>query len=113
MFDFNFKIIFRTDKTNIKVDALVIYMFDFHFEDDDEKIYQQHQIILTSNKMQILINSMNKNDFTFNRIIQTNKRNELCREFCKILIANVIAHDDIKLRNCRNIDDVLYMKNKL
>ena len=65
LFDFNFKIIFRTDKANIKIDAL-IHMFNFHFENDDERIRQQHQIILISNKMQILINSMNENDFTFN-----------------------------------------------
>ena len=110
--DFNFKIIFRTDKTNIKVDALIC-MLDSHFEDDDERIRQQHQIILTSNKVQILINSINENDFTFDRIVQTNKRNELYRKFCKILTANVIAHDDIKFCNCRNVDDVLYMKNRL
>ena len=63
--------------------------------------------------MQILINLINEDDFTFDRIVQTNKRNELCQKFYKILIANVIAHDNIKLRNCRNVDDVLYIKNKL
>ena len=110
--DFNFKIIFRTDKTNIKINTLIC-MFNFHFENDDERIRQQYQIILISNKMQILINSMNENDFTFNRIVQANKRNEFCQEFRKILTANVIVHDDIKFRNCRNVDDVLYMKNKL
>ena len=67
LFNFNFKIIFRINKTNIKTDALIC-MFDFHFKDDDERIRQQHQIILISNKMQILINLMNKNDFTFDRI---------------------------------------------
>ena len=56
----------------MKIDAL-IYMFNFYFENDDEKIHQQHQIILISNKMQILINSINENVFTFDRIIQTNK----------------------------------------
>ena len=66
--DFNFKIIFRTDKINIKVDALT-HMFNFHFENDDERIRQQHQIILISNKVQILINSMNENGFTFDRIV--------------------------------------------
>ena len=35
--DFNFKIIFRVDKANIKADALT-YMLGFHFEDDDERI---------------------------------------------------------------------------
>ena len=83
------------------------------FEDDDERIRQQHQIILTSNRVQILTNSMNENGFTFDRIVQANKRNEFCRKFYKILITNVIAHDDIKLCNCRNVDDVLYIKNKL
>ena len=110
--DFNFKIIFRADKANIKADAL-IYMSDSHFKDDDERIRQQHQIILISNKMQILVNSMHEDGFTFDRIVQANKRNELCQKFYQILIANVIVHDDIKLRNCRNVDDVLYMKNRL
>ena len=62
--DFNFKIIFQANKANIKTDVL-IHMFDFHFENDDERIRQQHQILLISNKMQILINSINENDFTF------------------------------------------------
>ena len=110
--DFNFKIIFRTDRANIKADAL-IRMSDFHLEDDDERIRQQHQIILISNRMQILINSMHEDDSTFDRIVQANKRNELCQKFCKILTANIIVHDDIKLRNCRNVNNVLYMKNKL
>ena len=39
--DFNFKIIFRADRANIKINAL-IYMFDSHFEDDDERIRQQY-----------------------------------------------------------------------
>ena len=63
--------------------------------------------------MQILINSMNENVFTFDRIVQTNKQNEFCQKFCKILIANIIVYNNIKLRNCRNVDDVLYIKNKL
>ena len=65
LFNFNFKIIFRAGKANIKADVLIC-MFDFHLEDDDERIRQQHQIILTLNRMQILVNSMNENDFTFN-----------------------------------------------
>ena len=63
--------------------------------------------------MQILINSMIKDDFIFDQIVQTNKWNKLCQKFRKTLLANVIVYDDIKLRNCRNVDDVLYMKNKL
>ena len=77
LFNFNFKIIFRTSKANIKIDAL-IHIFDFHFENNDERIRQQHQIILISNKMQILINLMNENDFTFDQIVQINKQNEFC-----------------------------------
>ena len=41
LFNFNFKIIFRTSKTNIKADALT-HIFDFHFENDDERIRQQY-----------------------------------------------------------------------
>ena len=56
---------------------------------------------------------MHEDGSTFDRIVQVNKRNELCQKFRKILIANVIVYDGIKLRNCRNVDNVLYMKNKL
>ena len=108
----SFKIIFRVNKTNIKINAL-IYIFDFHFKNDDERIHQQHQIILILNKMQILINSINENNFTFDRIVQINKRDEFFQKFRKLLIINVIVHDDIKFRNCCNVNNVLYMKNKL
>ena len=37
--DFNFKIIFRINKANIKIDALT-YMFDFYFKNDNERIRQ-------------------------------------------------------------------------
>ena len=56
---------------------------------------------------------MNEDDFTFDRIVQANKQNEFYQKFRKTLTANDIAHDNIKLRNCCNVDDVLYMKNKL
>ena len=82
-------------------------MFDLYFENNDERIRQQQQIFLISNKMQSLINLMNEDDFTFDRIVQANKWNELCQKFYKILIANVIVYDDIKFRNCCNVDAVL------
>ena len=41
LFNFNFKIIFRTNKINIKIDVL-IRIFDFYFKDDNKKIRQQH-----------------------------------------------------------------------
>ena len=44
LFDFNFKIIFQTSKINIKINAL-IRMFNSHFENNNERIRQQHQII--------------------------------------------------------------------
>ena len=37
LFDFNFKIIFRINKANIKLNIL-IYMFDFHFENNNKRI---------------------------------------------------------------------------
>ena len=41
LFNFNFKIIFRASKINIKTDILIC-IFNFHFEDDDERIRQQY-----------------------------------------------------------------------
>ena len=110
--DFNFKIIFRAGKANTKADALT-RMPGSHPEDDDERIRQQHQTILTPDRVQILANSMDEDGSTFDRIVQANERDELCQEFRKALATNVTVHDGIKLRNCRNVNGVLYMKNRL
>ena len=88
-------------------------MSNFYFENDNKRICQQHQIILISDKMQILITFINKNDFILDRIVQKNKRNEFYQKFCQILIANSIVQDDIKFRNYRNINDVLDIENRL
>ena len=56
---------------------------------------------------------ISEDDFIFDRIVQINKQNKFCQKFRRILTANIIVHNDIKLRNYRNVDDVLYMKNKL
>ena len=56
----------------MKIDAL-IYIFDFHFKNNNKRVCQQHQIILISNKIQILIKFINENDFIFDRIVQANK----------------------------------------
>ena len=44
-------------------------MFDFYFKNDDKRIRQQYQIILILNKVQILINLINEDVFTFDRIV--------------------------------------------
>ena len=34
-------------------------------------------------------------------------------EYIKRIFKDVIVHNDIKFRNCRNVNDILYIKNKL
>ena len=63
--------------------------------------------------MQILINFINENDFIFDQIVQAKKRNKFYQNFRKHLIANIIIYDDIKFRNCRNVENLVYIKNKL
>ncbi len=98
--DFNFKIMYRSDKQNIKIDALT-RQADFVSRDlDDERIQYQRTTILTLNRMKIADLEKNNDQSIYKQILETNKIDENCT-----LLREAIARDeaqckDIKLKNC-------------
>jgi len=54
LFEFNFQIIFQSDKINTKVDAL-IKMFVFNVSESAQRIEDHYQTILTFDKVNILV----------------------------------------------------------
>ncbi len=111
--DFNFKIMYRSDKQNIKIDALT-RQADFVSRDfDDERVWYQRTIILTSNWMKIADLEKNNDQSIYKQILETNEIDENCT-----LLREAIARDeaqckDIKLKNCWIQNEILYKDSQL
>ena len=116
LFEYNIKIIYRPGSQNLKVDVL-IRMIECKFIDlKNERLRQQHQIILTSNRLNLddiefEINVID--DLFYYKISEVNKVDNECND-----IREAIIDDKEKLRNiifnkCAITDGVLYHKNRL
>ncbi len=86
--DFNFRIMYWSDKQNIKINALTCWA-DIMFKDsEDEHVYYQWITILTSNWMKIADLKKNISESIYKQILKTNEINENC-----MLLREVIAKD--------------------
>ncbi len=88
--DFNFKIMYRSGKQNIKVNALTRWVDSVSrsFEkENDESIYQL--------------------------ILEANRINEKCILLREVVLKDEAQYEDIKLRNCRVQNEILYRSDLL
>ncbi len=113
---FNFQIIFRSGKTNIKVDALTrMSMIDS--SESAKDIDDRFQTILTSNRIDVLsIEFETESEYETNlyqRVRLVNQKNELCNEYRQAMNKGELKLHDTKLKNCQIIDNVLFKKNLL
>ncbi len=76
--DFNFKIMYRLDKQNIKVDALTHWVNSVSKSLKNEWCCYQQTTILTLNWMKIADLKKNINESIYKQILKTNKINENC-----------------------------------
>ncbi len=108
--EFNFQIIFKSDKMNTKVDALIrmflanVFEFAQHLEDC-------FQTILTFNKVDVLFIESKAN--LYQRVWMINQTDELCSEYRQAMNENKLKFHITKLKNCKIIDDVLFKKDLL
>jgi len=104
---------YQSDKQNIKIDALT-RRADFVPRDlDDERVRYQRTTILTSNQMKIADLEKNNDQSIYKQILETNEIDENCT-----LLREAIARDeaqckDIKLKNCRVQNEILYKDSQL
>jgi len=111
--DFNFKIMYWSDKQNIKIDALTRWA-DFVSKNlDDKRIQYQRTTILTLNWMKIVDLKKNNDQSIYKQILETNEIDENC-----MLLREAIARDeaqckDIKLKNCWVQNEILYKDSQL
>ncbi len=113
---FNFQIIFQSDKTNFKVDALT-RMSMINNSESAKDINDHFQTILTSNWINVLsIEFEIESEYETNlyqRVHLVNQKNELCNEYQQAMNKGKLKLHDMKLKNCQISDNVLFKKNLL
>jgi len=113
---FNFQIIFQSDKTNFKVNALT-RMLMIDSSELVKDIDDCFQTILISNWINVLsIEFKIESEYEINLyqcIRLVNQKNELCNEYEQAMNKDELKLYDTKLKNCQIIDNVLFKKNLL
>ena len=110
LFEFNFQIIFRSDKINNKVDAL-IRMSLINISESTQRTEDYYQIILTFNRINIL--TIESEVDLYQRVKDVNKMNELCNEYKQAIRENKLKLHSTELKHCKIVDDVLFRKDLL
>jgi len=138
LFEYNFKIIYQSEKQNLKADAL-IRMSDVKSveSNDDWKLYQ-HQMLLSASTfelqsieddqdlIQILLifdsdskqkskaneNSIEEIIFIQNQIIVENQTNQQCIDIRTVIEQNRRTCQDMSLDNCRVLNKVLWKNDR-
>ncbi len=107
--DFNFKIMYRSDKQNIKVDALTRQVDSVSRSFENEQCRYQRTTILTLNRMKIIDLKEKENDESIYRLIlEANRINEKCILLREVVLKDEAQYEDTKLRDCRVQNEILY-----
>ncbi len=107
---FNFQIIFRSDKINIKINALIRMLLANVFE-SAQRLEDYFQTILISDKVNVL--SVESEANLYQWVYMTNQTDEICSEYRQAMNENKLKFHITKLKNCKIIDDVLFKKDLL
>jgi hypothetical protein len=139
LFEYNFKIIYQSEKQNLKVDALT-WMFNVKSIqiNNDQKLYQ-YQMLLSESKfilqsidisesdqesdsesdsdskleLKANQNSIEEMISIQNQIIVENWMNQLCINIQTVIEQNWRTCQDIDLDNCQVLDEVLWKDDRL
>jgi len=112
--DFNFKIMYRSGKQNIKVDALTRRVDSVSRSLEDERCRYQRTTILTPDRMEIANLEEKENDEPIYRLIlEANRINENCILLREVVLKGEAQYEDTKLRDCRVQNEILYRSDLL
>jgi len=114
LIDFNFKIMYRSGKQNIKVDALTRRVDSVPRSPENERCRYQRTTILTPNRMKIADLEEKENDEPIYRLIlEANRINENCILLREVVLKDEAQYEGTKLRDCRVQNEILYRDDLL
>ncbi len=111
--DFNFRIMYRSSKQNIKIDALTRQADVVLRNSEDERVRYQWITILTSNRMKIADLKKNISELIYKQILEINEINENCTLLREAIARDETQYEDIKLKNCWTQNKILYHDSQL
>jgi len=91
---------YRSDKQNIKVNALTRQVNSVSRSSEDEYVHYQQITILTSNRMKIANLKKNIEKSIYKQILETNEIDESCTLLREVVLKDEAQYKDTKLRNC-------------
>ncbi len=98
--DFNFRIMYWSDKQNIKIDALTHWADVVLRNSENERIYYQQITILTFDRIKIADLKKNISESIYKQILETNEIDENCTLLREAIARDETQYEDIKLKNC-------------
>jgi len=104
---------YRSDKQNIKIDALT-RRADFVLRDfNDERVRYQRITILMLNRMKIADLKKNVSESIYKQVLDVNEIDENCTLLREAIERDEAQCKDIKLKNCRVQNEILYKDSQL
>ncbi len=114
LINFNFKIMYRSGKQNIKVNALTRQVNSVSRSFENEWCRYQRTTILTLNRMKIADLEEKENDESiYWLILEANRINENSISLREVVLKDEAQYKDIKLRNCWVQNEILYQDDLL
>ena len=104
---------YRSSKQNIKINALTRWVNVVLKDLNDERVHYQWITILTLNWMKIADLKKNISESIYKQILETNRINENCMLLREVIARDETQCEDIKLKNCRVQNEILYHDNQL
>ncbi len=139
LFEYNFKIIYQSEKQNLKADALIRMSDVKSVESNDNQKLYQHQMLLSAStfelqlieddqdltqillifdsdskqKLKVNEDSIKEMISIQNRIIVENRTNQQCINIQTVIEQNRRTCQDMSLDNCRVLNEVLWKNDRL
>jgi len=104
---------YRSEKQNIKVDALTRRVDSVSRSFENERCRYQRTTILTSNRMKIADLEKNINEPIYKQVLETNEIDENCTLLREAIARGEAQYEGIKLKDCRIQDEILYHDSQL
>ena len=111
--EYNFKIMYQSGSRNVKANVFTRLSESISKSENDARIKQQHQVILTSNRLKIRVMKMNPDLPLYSRVMKANKTSDECFEYRTALAQSKRKFKKIKLAFCTVKHEILYFGSRV
>ena len=104
---------YQSSFRNVKANAFTRLSESISKSENDARIKQQHQVILTSNRLKIRVMKMNPDLSLYFRVMKINKISDECFEYRTALAQNKKKFKEVKLVFCTIKHEILYFDSRV